>query len=70
MDLDDLRRLAEVYHVDPIALLLSPTDHELTSRLNAALTVLRAAPGDIADRWLQIGADLTATALPKTQHDC
>jgi len=70
MDLDDLQRLAAIYKVDPIALLLSPTDHALTMRLNVALAVLRSAPDGIADRWLQIGADLTNTTLPKTQQDC
>lgn len=64
VDLEDLRRLAEIYEVDPIALLLSPTDHDLARRLHAALEVLKAAPDGVADRWLQIGADLAKSTLP------
>lgn len=70
MDLSDLARLSEVYGVEPVALLLSPSDHELARRLTSALAVLRAAPEAVADRWLQIGADLSGATLPKMQQDC
>lgn len=70
VDLDDLRRLATIYGVDPVALLLSPSDHDLARRLDTALTVLKAAPAGVADRWLQIGADLAHVTLPDTQHYC
>lgn len=70
MDLTDLKRLSEIYKVDPAALLLSPSDHDLARRLSVALDVLRDATPEIADRWLQVGADMARPTLPKSQHDC
>ena len=69
MDLTDLERLAGIYGVEPAALLLSPTDHDLARRLSAALAVLRQANADVADRWLQVGADMTGATLPNSQQD-
>jgi len=65
LDLDDLQRLAEVYGVDPVALLLAPNDHKLALQLSAAMRVLQAAPAETGERWLAIGADLAGVELPE-----
>jgi transcriptional regulator with XRE-family HTH domain len=61
MDLDDIQRLADLYNVDPIALLMSPDDVELAQRLVAAKTILERVSPEAADRWLATGADITST---------
>ncbi len=68
VDLTDLQRLAEIYEIDALALLLSPNDLDLAERLNRAKAILTAIPADQADRWLAMGGDLAASKLPKMQQ--
>jgi transcriptional regulator with XRE-family HTH domain len=67
VDLSDLVRLAAIYQVDPVALLLSPDDALLAARLTRAKAILEAVPEDVGDRWLETGADIAGDRLPKTQ---
>ena len=69
VDLEDLQRLAAIYEIDPIALLLAPSDLDLARRLNRAKVVLEGAGPDAAERWLAMGGDLVGAKLPKTQQD-
>ncbi len=69
VDLSDLQRLADIYKVDPVALLLAPDNFDLAIRLNQAKSILERATPDVADRWLAIGIDVTSPVLPKPQQD-
>ncbi len=60
VDLNDLNRLAAIYGVDPIALLLSPNDVQLAKRLTEAKAILERAAPDAGDRWLASGRDIAA----------
>ncbi len=58
LDLNDLNRLAEIYGVDPLALLMSPDDFELARRLTEAKLILESARPEAAERWLATGRDI------------
>jgi hypothetical protein len=58
VDLNDLNRLAAIYEVDPIALLLSPNDVGLARKLSEAKAILEKAAPDAGDRWLATGRDI------------
>lgn len=58
LDLADLQRLAEIYEVDPIALLLAPADVQLARDLTAAKAVLSTKDPEAAQMWLQMGNKL------------
>lgn len=65
VDLVELQKLAAVYGVDPLALLLSPDDVALATRLTQAKDILQAVPADVAERWLQTGVDIAGEKLRK-----
>ena len=58
LGLDDLGRLAAIYGVDPVALLLAPGDVQLASDLSAAKAVLASRCPDAARTWLALGRKL------------
>lgn len=58
VDLNDLNRLAAIYEVDPVALLLSPNDIDLAKKLTEAKAILERAAPDAGDRWLATGRDI------------
>ncbi len=58
VDLTDLQRLAEIYNVDPVALLLAPDDVGLAKQLTEAKRVLDGASERMAKIWLDSGAQM------------
>ena len=58
VDLADLERLAELYGVDPIALLMAPGDVQLAADLTAAKAILTSRDPDATRTWLEMGSKL------------
>ena len=58
VDLADLERLAKVYGVDPIALLMAPGDVQLAVDLTAAKAILSSRDPDAIRTWLEMGTKL------------
>ena len=65
VDLSDLQRLAALYDVDPVCLLLSPDDAALAARLTRAKAVISSATPEAADRWLATGDDIAGHSAEK-----
>ena len=65
MDLSDLYRLAKLYEVDPVCLLLAPDDPSLAARLTRAKAVMTSITPEAADRWLATGDDIAGHAPEK-----
>lgn len=55
MDLSDLQRLAYIYGVDPVALLMAPDDIDLAKQMTVAKRILQGAPDRMRDVWLETG---------------
>ena len=64
VDLADLERLAAIYGVDPVALLMAPDNVDLAAKLSRAKTVLETIPDEAAERWLGTGSDIAGIKLP------
>ena len=60
VDLADLERLAELYGVDPIALLMAPGDVQLAHDLSNAKGILTSRDPDATRTWLEMGNKLPA----------
>ena len=58
VDINDLNRLAAVYEVDPVALLLSPNDASLARQLTEARAILERISPEAGERWLATGRDI------------
>ena len=58
VDLADLERLALIYGVDPIALLLAPDNAQLAASLTVAKTILATRDPDATKVWLEMGNKL------------
>ena len=65
VDLSDLYRLAKLYEVDPVCLLLAPDDPSLAARLTRAKAVMTSITPEAADRWLATGDDIAGHAPEK-----
>lgn len=68
VDLSDLERLAIIYKVSPIALLLAPGDAQMVESLTRAKTILETIPEAAGRRWLETGEDIAGEKLPNRQN--
>lgn len=55
LDLADLERLASIYGVEPVALLLAPGNLDLARWLGEAKAILEVIPEEAAKAWLATG---------------
>ena len=62
VDLADLERLAEIYGIDPIALLMAPGDVQLATDLTVAKDILTSRSADATRVWLEMGTKLPVAA--------
>lgn len=58
VDLDDIKKLADVYGVHPAALLFSPSDTQHFETLREVLELINSMDGSARDVWLAMGRQL------------
>ena len=64
VDLADLERLADIYSVDPIALLMAPGNVQLAADLTNAKAILTSRASDATRVWLEMGNKLPLDPTP------
>lgn len=68
LDLGDLERLAKLYGVDAVALLMAPGEAQMVEGLTRAKAILNSVAGPVGQRWLANGEDLVGAKLPSRQN--